>query len=250
MNKILIVENDFALAEKLCGAFQNREMMAVSCGTIKEAHAMLLRDTFHVVILDENLPDGNGIDLLREIKTGLPIQKRDEISVIMLVPNDSKKNISRALEQGADDCITKPFSTAALKARVATQFKKRKMNFSFAACERFEATGSASEKGISGEHMVTIGKYIFDFDCGKFMCEGKIVELSRTEQILLRVLVENRGVVLKRGALMERIKTETREKMSERILADTVQMLSDKLQAKDYIKMVFGIGYFWSEKQK
>ena len=132
----------------------------------------------------------------------------------------------------------------------ATQFRKRKMDFNREACERFVATGSASERGIIGEHMVAIDKYIFDFDCGKFSYAGQIVELNRTEQVLLRVLIENKGVVLKRRALVERVRTETREMMNEDILADTVRILSVKLHANEYIKIVFGIGYFWIDAQE
>ncbi len=248
MNRILIVESDYALMERLSRTLT--EIMTVGCATLAEAQAAMEQDAFPVVVVDESLSDGDGVALLKEIKGRPSSGEEEEVSVIMLVENDSSRNISRMLQQGADDCVTKPFSTAALKARIATQFKKKRMDFTLEACERFVATGSASESGISGEHMVAIDKYIFDFDCGKFSYEGQIVELSRTEQVLLRILVENKGVVLKRGALMERIRTETREQMNEDILADTVRILSVKLHAAKYIKIVFGIGYFWIDAQK
>lgn len=248
MNRILIVESDNALMEKISRALT--ELMTVNCATLAEAHTAMEQDAFPVVVVDESLSDGAGITLLKEIKEHQSPEEEEEVSVIMLTENDSSRNISRMLQQGADDCVTKPFSTAALKARIATQFKKKRMDFTLEACERFVATGSASERGISGEHMVAIDKYIFDFDCGKFSYKGQIVELNRTEQVLLRILIENKGVVLKRGALMERIRTETKEQMNEDILADTVRILSVKLHAAKYIKIVFGIGYFWIDVQK
>lgn len=248
MNRILIVESDNSLMEKMSRAFT--EITTISCGSLLEAHTAIEQDAFPVVVVDEHLEDGNGVTLLKEIREKQYSYEDKEVSVIMLVENDSGKNIDRMLRQGADDCVTKPFSTAALKARIATQFKKKRMEFNLEACERFVATGSASVRGISGEHMVALDKYIFDFDCGKFSYEGQIIELSRLEQVLLRVLIENKGVVLKRGALVERIRTETRENMTEGILADTVRMLRVKLHAGEYIKIVYGIGYFWIDKQK
>ncbi|MCM1183391.1 MAG: response regulator transcription factor [Roseburia sp.] len=248
MNRILIVESDASLMEKLGRAFI--EITTVSCGTLRAARTAMEQDAFPVVVVDEHLEDGNGVTLLKEIRERRYSYENEDISVIMLVENNNAKNIDRMLRLGADDCVTKPFSTAALKARIATQFKKKKMEFNLEACERFVATGSASVSGISGEHMVAIDKYIFDFDCGKFSYEGQIIELSRLEQVLLRVLIENKGVVLKRGALVERIRTETREDMNEDTLANTVRILSVKLHAGEYIKIVFGIGYFWIDKQR
>ena len=244
MERILIVEEDFALAEKLCGAFSDEETAAVTCGSIEAALTLAAQLDFRVVILDEILPDGNSIDFIEDIKSYYT--EKNDISVILLVPNEYIEDIVTAYMHGADDCVSKPFSTAALKARVATQLKKRKYMYNFEASRRFDAIGSASEKGIRGEHMVAIGKYMFDFDRQEFLCFGESVPLSGTEQGLLKILVENKGVVLKRAALMERMKSETGRDIGEPELVDTVITLRDKLDAGDYIKTVYGMGYMWA----
>ena len=71
-----------------------------------------------LVLIDENLPDGNGLELLIEIKNS-----NSDIKVIMITANDTDSDIVEGLESGADDYITKPFSLAVLRARVKTQLK-------------------------------------------------------------------------------------------------------------------------------
>lgn len=242
MNKILIVEDDFGLAEKLKQAFEDRETLAMSCSSIKVAKYLMMREQFAVVLLDEKPSDASGFAFLKEIK------ENQGVSVIMLVSNDSKWNIINAVEQGADDCITKPFSTAALKAKVGTQLQRKKRKSDFEASECFDAIGVASKKGISGEHIVFIDQYVFDFDKMKFSYKDEQVALSVKEEALLRILVENKGVVLKRAALLERMKAETRERIDACMLADLIKTLCKKLKAVDYIKTVYGIGYFWTDR--
>lgn len=245
MDKILIVEEDFTLAQKLCESFTDKDMEAISCGSIQTALALVSSEYFKMVILDEMLPDGNGIDYIDELKH---CNNRNETSVIVLVPNEIIEDVVAAQLQGADDCISKPFSTAALKAKVVTLLRRYKYQYNFEASGRFDAIGSASIKGIRGEHMVAIDKYMFDFDRMEFRCMGEVVALNNTEQKLLRILIENKGVVLRRASLIDRMRSETHRFIDGKILADTVITLRDKLDAVDYIKTVYGIGYMWANR--
>ena len=149
-------------------------------------------------------------------------------------------------KQGIMDYITKPFSVSVLKAKVWTQFKRGKRNFSFRAISRFEAIGAGSRKSIIGEHIVAIDDYLFNFDTGEYSISGKKVRLNRLEQCLLRNLVENKGIVLKKKALVDKLKSESRKDMDEAALAEVVHMLNNKLDARNYIKTVYGIGYLWA----
>lgn len=128
--RILIVEDDLTLADGLCRALRNNETETVSCHTLKEAEKLLeaangrfgtdtaFGTAFDLVVLDVNLPDGNGFDYLQKIK------EKYDIFVIMLTANDMETDIVAGLEAGADDYITKPFSLAVLRARVATQLRR------------------------------------------------------------------------------------------------------------------------------
>ena len=222
---ILIVEDDRALAVGLCRALQSDEIGTDSCATLKEADRCLKERTeYTLILLDVNLPDGNGLDFLQKIK------KEYGISVIVLTANDMEIDIVTGLELGADDYITKPFSLAVLRARVATQLRRVR--------ERAEAM-----RDNKSEQVIVIDDYRFDFNRMEYYCGKTQVELSRTEQKLLRVLVENRGIILTRERLLERIWSSEAEFVDENALSVTVKRLRDKLGAQDRIKTVYGVGY-------
>ncbi len=221
---ILIVEDDKALAAGLCRALQSAETSADSCGSLQEAARRLKEEGYDLVLLDVNLPDGNGLDFLQEIKA------KYGISVILLTANDMEIDIVTGLELGADDYITKPFSLAVLRARVATQLRR--------AREQAEA-----ERHAGREQIIEIDEYRFDFRRMEYYRGNMQVELSRTEQKLLRILVENRGISLTRERLLERIWSSEAEFVDENALSVTVKRLRDKLGAQERIRTVYGVGY-------
>lgn len=244
MNKILIIEADFKLAERMCRALTDNDTHTFSCGTLEAATALLESEQYQQIIIDTELPDGNGYDLIYEL--GLGLYESNDVPIILIVSNDRKPDATELCEQGIADYITKPFSISVLKAKVWTQFKRGKGNSSFRAISRFEAIGAGSRKSIIGEHVVEIDDYVFDFDTGEYSVAGKKVRLNRLEQCLLRNLVENKGIVLKKKALVDKLRLESRMiYIDETILAEVVHMLCNKLDAQNYIKTVYGIGYLW-----
>ena len=226
--KILIVEDDQPLANGLCRALAAEEIETESCATLKLARSKIHQETYTLIILDVNLPDGNGLDYLQEIK------HKYDTPVIMLTANDMGVDIVSGLEAGADDYITKPFSLAVLRARVNTQLRKAQyMNH------------SSHDRSSSA---VAIDEYTFDFDKMEYSYKGEPVELSKTEQKLLRYLIDNRGNTLSRSFLIDRIWTDQTEFVDENALSVSIKRLRDKLSAQDYIKTVYGIGYVWEQK--
>jgi DNA-binding response OmpR family regulator len=145
--------------------------------------------------------------------------------VILLTANDTDMDIVEGLESGADDYITKPFSLSVLRARVNTQLRKH------------------SHTPVADGYVTD--RYGFDFAQMKFTVQGESVELSKTEQKLLRILVENQGTTISRNTLVDRIWTDEADFVDENALSVTVKRLRDKLDAQDYIKTVYGIGYRW-----
>lgn len=219
MKRILIVEDDTALSMGLSRALKSEEIETVWAESIRTAKEQIARGEIVLVILDVNLPDGNGFDFLPYIKNTYAIP------VIMLTANDLETDIVAGLEAGADDYITKPFSLAVLRARVNTQLRKPVVKLE--------------------NSQFTDGDYVFDFDHMEFTVDGVSVELSKTEQKLLRILTDNAGITLSRDRLVDRIWTDGAEYVDENALSVTVKRLRDKLDAKDYIKTVYGIGYVW-----
>ena len=219
MDTILIIEDDHALAEGLTRALSSDQIQAVSCSTISEANNLLSGQTFDLVILDINLPDGNGFDFLKVIK------ETYSYPVVMLTANDLESDIVAGLEQGADDYITKPFSLAILRARVGAQLRKR--------------------KATDAHELIHIDDYCLDFDRMEFTHAGESVILSKTEQRLLRMLVENAGITLTRDRLMQSVWANDAEFVDENALSVAIKRLRDKLNAGEQIKTVYGIGYVW-----
>lgn len=219
MKKILIVEDDSSLAAGLCRALKSDEIQTFAADTLRSAGEQLAQGDFLLVILDANLPDGSGFDFLTSMKRDFAIP------VIMLTANDLESDIVAGLEAGADDYITKPFSLAVLRARVNTQLRRT-------------AVKAETSRFVSGD-------FVFDFDNMLFTVKGAAVELSKTEQKLLHILTDNAGITLARDRLVDRIWTDGAEFVDENALSVTVKRLRDKLNAKDYIKTVYGIGYTW-----
>lgn len=223
MEQILIIEDDTGLNQGLCRALKSEHRQVISCLNLKTAREQLLCGSVSLVLLDINLPDGNGLDFLSELKAADSVRP-----VILLTANDTDMDIVTGLEQGADDYITKPFSLSVLRARVNTQLRKN------------AASGSAMT--------FQIDRFVFDFDQMQFSADGVSVELSKTEQKLLRLLVKNQGTAMSRGNLIDRIWTDGAEYVDENALSVTVKRLRDKLGAQDYIQTVYGIGYTWVKK--
>lgn len=223
MQQILIVEDDSGLNEGLCRALKAENRQIVSCGNLKSAAEQISCGEPSLMLLDINLPDGNGLDFLTEIR-----REKKVFPIILLTANDTDTDIVRGLEFGADDYITKPFSLSVLRARVNTQLRK---------------FGDSQKETVFSD-----GPFLFDFEQMHFEVNKTAVELSKTEQRLLRLLVENCGNTLGRSMLVDRIWSDGGEFVDENALSVTIKRLRDKLHAQSYIRTIYGIGYRW-EKQ-
>ncbi len=229
MKKILIVEDDRALGDGLCLALKGPEAEPSLCRTLSAARSALGPGDFDLLVLDVNLPDGSGLDFLRELRGAA-----NRIPVILLTANDMETDIVAGLESGADDYVTKPFSLAVLRARVNAQLRR----------------GEGAAQGGP----ILLDGFSFDFERMEFRRDGRLVDLSKTEQKLLRVLVENWGRTLPRELLVDRVWTDGAEYVDENALSVTVKRLRGKLEDNPskpcYLKTVYGIGYVWSAGEK
>lgn len=220
--KIVIIEDDKKLNDGICLALKDPERSFYQCSTLAQAQQYLKKYTPDLILLDVSLPDGNGIDFLKEIR------RKSTVPVILITANNMELDIVTGLEAGANDYITKPFSLMVLRARVAVQLRNP----------------------IKTSGAVTIDHFSFDFNKMLFLKDGRPIELSKTEQRLLRILVENKGTTLKRSYLTDTVWQGDTEYVDEHALTVTVKRLRDKLENDSadpqYIKTVYGIGYTWS----
>lgn len=214
---ILIVEDDRTLNNGIALSLKNANILQAFC--IEEADR-LLNSNIDLIILDINLPDGSGLDFCRKVR------QTSSVPIIFLTANDMEIDIVTGLETGADDYITKPFSLAVLRARVNAVLRRQNTD----------------------SNIFHLGKFEFDFDNMKFLDGNTPVELSKTEQRLLKIFVQNQGRTLSREMLIDRVWSDYSEFVEENALSVTVKRLRQKLTGAP-IKSVYGIGYVW-EKEK
>lgn len=224
MEKLLLVEDDLALGEGVRLALQTEARPVTLCRTLAQARQTLAAEgPFALAVLDVNLPDGSGLTFLEEVRGRLP--------VLLLTANDLETDIVAGLELGAEDYITKPFSLAVLRARVNAQLRR---------------------PGGGAGQVVEVGDFTFDFARMEYRKGGRLVALSKTEQKLLKLLVQNRGTTLARADLVDRVWTDGAAYVDENALSVTVKRLRDKLEdtpsKPKYLKTVYGVGYTWAVK--
>ena len=223
MESIFLLEDDQTLGRGIVMALETPGRTVTLAGTLQEGRAVLARERFDLLILDINLPDGSGLELLRQLRAA-----GNSTPVILLTANDLELDEVTGLEAGAGDYITKPCSLAVLRARVAAQLRRRAQ----------PAAGA-----------VTMGPFVFDFDRMVFYRAGAAIELSKAEQRLLQVLVINRGRTVPRAVLTERVWPEEAAYVEPNALSVAVKRLRAKLEADptnpQYLKTVYGLGYTW-----
>ncbi|MGO3752158.1 MAG: response regulator transcription factor [Peptoniphilaceae bacterium] len=219
MYKILVIEDDMALNRGIQITLANKEKVVESAFSKKEALNKLNINFYDLIILDLNLPDGKGIDILKNIR------RKNNVPVIILTANDLEMDEVIAFDLGANDYITKPFSLAILKARVANQLKNKSRKIVYRKDDLY-----------------------FNFNEMKFYKDSIEFELSKIEQRLLYYLIENRGIKLRRESIMS-VVWDSSDYVTENALSVAIKRLRDKIEDNSeeyrYIKTVYGIGYYW-----
>ena len=210
---LLIVEDDHPLNQGI--ALSLNAECTYQAYTIAQAREYLAED-LDLILLDINLPDGSGLDLCQEIRT------YSQVPILFLTANDMEVDIVTGLESGADDYITKPFSLMVLRARVHAVLRRKS----------------------SSPSLYTQGIFSFDFERMEFLADKTSVELSKTEQKLLRLLVSHPGQTMTRELLIDRIWSDGAEFVEENALSVTMKRLREKLPGIP-VRTVYGIGYVW-----
>lgn len=224
MEKLLIVEDDKDLREGLEFTFLSEKYEVVSVNTVKKAKECLQQADFQGIILDCNLPDGNGFELCKELR------EESEIPIIMLTARDTELDEIKALELGADDYMSKPFSVAVLKARVKKMLK-------------------------NAEHFILkSGDINVDLSNGKVAKNEEEIELSSTEFKLLVYFIKNTGLILSKEQILMQIWENDGEFVDDNIVSVNIRRLrikiEDDAQNPQHIKTIHGMGYIWKEVLK
>lgn len=223
--KILIVEDDRGLNRGIALALKEETVEFLSALTLAQAQEIWKNNAVDMVLLDVNLPDGSGYELLKEIR------RASQIPVLMLTANDLEIDEVTGFRLGADDYITKPFSLMVLRARV------ERMRFRIRQTESY---------GYEDE------QFQFFYDEMRYLADGQEIVLSKTEQKLLKLFTEHIGQTLTREQLIDTLWTGDRKYVDENALSVTVNRLRRKLEGKGRecpIQTVYGLGYVWEKRE-
>lgn len=224
MKRILIVEDDALLNKTLAYNLSSDGWDVTTALNAKTAAALLAGTEYDLVLLDINLPDGNGYDLCRLVKPEHP-----DTVVIFLTANDQESDQLRGYEAGAVDYITKPFSIEALQ---------RKIRAMFAMLEHHKPA----------KDLYDDGRLFLDFSEQSATLNGKPVTLSPMEYKMLYLFCKNPRQVLTRQRLLERLWDVDEKFVDEHTLTTSISRIRGKIEAEGdtYIKTIYGIGYQWT----
>ena len=224
MKQILIVEDDSLLNKMLTYNLTADGYSVTSVLNARTAADTLTRQKFDLVLLDINLPDGNGYDLCRRIKP-----EHAGTVVIFLTANDQESDQLRGYEAGAVDYITKPFSIGALQ---------RKIRAMFAMLEHHKPA----------KDLYDDGRLFLDFSEQSAALNGKPITLSAMEYKMLYLFCKNPRQVLTRQRLLERLWDVDEKFVDEHTLTTSISRIRGKIEAEGdtYIKTIYGIGYQWT----
>ena len=226
---IQIVEDDRALSDGIALALKEPDLEFIQDAAVREAKESFGEKYPELIILDVNLPDGSGYDYLKWVR------ERSQLPVLVLTAYDMEMDEVKGLTLGADDYMAKPFSLAVLRARIQALMRRGRI--------QSQSSYVYEEDG-----------FLFDFGSLVFTREGQPLSLSVNEQRLLRLFVENRGRVLTRNVLIDRLWSDGGEYVDENALSVTVNRLRSKLEDKrddiSYIKTIYGQRYMWKKGDK
>lgn len=220
MQKIIVVEDDRKLNRAVCYALEKEGYGVVSSYSIEEAKAVFLQGGVQLVLLDVNLPDGEGFEFCKWVKT------QAAVPVLFLTARDLEEDALNGYELGAEDYVTKPFSMKILLKKIDVILKRTE---------------------TEGHLYFDDGFLKADFEAAKMEAGGQECVLTPTEFRLLRQFVTNRGKLLTYEVLLERLWDVNGQFVDKHTLAVNVNRLRKKIEDKEhkYISNVYGMGYQW-----
>ncbi len=222
MPHILIVEDEEAIAETVLYALKLEGFAARHCVLAREALALLRagKEPVDLVVLDVGLPDGNGFDLCRELRTF------SMLPVIFLTARDNEIDKVVGLEIGADDYLVKPFSPRELVARIRVVLRRAGVSSAVSTISTIPAGISSAPAAAEKEG----SPFLLDADGSRIHYRGRPLPLTRYEYLLLKTLIEAAGRILSRAALMERVWHDAPESF-DRTVDTHIKTLRAKLRA-------------------
>ncbi|WP_379129530.1 response regulator transcription factor [Paenibacillus sp. sgz500958] len=217
MGSLLVVEDDETITFGIQSYMHKKDFSVTCIDRVEEAQRILLSETFDMILLDWNLPDGTGYELCSYIKS------KSSVPVIFLTVRDDEADIVQGLDSGADDYIVKPFQLSVLYSRIN------------AVLRRAGSTNTANT--------LACGDLVLDRNRTQVWVAGQEVQLTAGEYRLLLMLLEHKNQTLTRRVLLERLWDIDAAFVNDNTLTVTMKRLREKLGNTGIIQTIRGIGY-------
>lgn len=221
---MLIIEDEPSLSRNISSYLLQSMYVCETVSTVSNAKVKLDHATYDCIVLDIGLPDGSGLELLRELK-----QKNESDGVLIISAKNSLDDKLAGLGLGADDYLTKPFHLAELSARVNAIIRRR---------------------AFEGQNVIGLDRLTVDLPAKSVRVDGFEVSLTRKEYDLLVYFLSNKNRVVTKESIADHL-WEASVQMTDSfdIIYSHVKNLRKKLMeagCPDYIRSVHGMGYKFS----
>ncbi len=224
--KILIIEDETEIASSIKDYFKPNGVQCEIATTTKQALEKISLYEYDCILLDLMLPDGDGFDVLKELKR---IGKTEGVIII-----SAKENLETRLEgfnSGADDYLTKPFHLAELLVRIQALIRR---------------------KNFKGSNTVTFNEITVDVLAKTVAVNGAKLDVTKKEIDLLLFLIGNENKVLSKASIAEHLSGDMADMLDNHdFIYAHIKNLKKKLTkagSEDYIKTVYGLGYKWQNE--
>lgn len=217
MLELCYVEDDIVIANAVKEYFENKGIKVMICSTLREARNMLEVHVPSIVLLDWNMPDGQGDTLCRWIRS-----KWKDLPVIFLTVRGDSADIVSGFQSGADDYVVKPFELVVLHSRILAMLRRTK---------------NVLEQYLSCDGIV------IDQNRRSVSCQAEEINLSVAEYELLLYLMQNKGKTVTRERILEQVWDMNGNYVNNNTLTVTMKRLRDKLHQPNCVKTVRSVGY-------
>lgn len=221
LKTILLIEDDRDLNTGLTCDLEMEHYRVRSALTLADGQRILDSEAPDLILLDGNLPDGDGFAFCRKVRS------QYDIPVIFLTARDMEQEEMQGFDCGAADYITKPFKMPILHRRLQAALRK---------------TGAREERSLYDDGYLQI-----DFDQMTAVRDNEPLTMTPTEFRILRLLIANADKVMTKRLLLEKIWDNSGNFVDEHAVAVNINRLRKKIESQDheYIRTLYGVGYQW-----
>ena len=219
MYNILLIEDDRPLNKAISVYFKKEKFYVLSSFSGQEALDILSQNNLDLIILDINLPDLSGFDLIEQIKI-----INSNIPILILSACDLDSAILHGFNLGAEDYVTKAFNIEILHKKINVILKRNTKNTFY-----------------KDDHL------FFDKNTSKLVIDNKEIKLTPLEFKLLSLFLENQNQIILKETIIEKIWDSNENYVDEHTLLVNISRLRNKIEddKHHYIKTVYGLGYRW-----